>query len=69
MGPGLPSSATILFNCPIRRIMPIISRPPVGVNNDEEHYEVLEIMFLVPQDLPVAVQHEDGGLWTHGTAE
>ena len=21
--------------------MPIISRPPVGVNNDEEHYEAL----------------------------
>ena len=28
--PGLPSPATMLFNCPIRGIMPIINRPPVG---------------------------------------
>ena len=37
-GLGLPSLATMLFKCPIRGILPIISRPPIG---DEEHYEVL----------------------------
>ena len=60
--PGLPSPATILFNHPIIGIMPIINIPPVGRDNDEEHYEVLikkqtkmtktkvlpEIVFLFP---------------------
>ena len=41
LGPGLLSQANILFNCPIRGIMPIISRTPVGVNNDEKHYKSL----------------------------
>ena len=62
LGPGLPSLATVLFNCPIRGIMPIIRRQSVSVNNDEGHYEALvnrqikddktkvlpEIMFLFP---------------------
>ena len=65
LGPGLASPAIILFNHPIRGILPIISRPPIGMNNDEEHHEALvnrqtkddknqvppEIMFLFPQDL------------------
>ena len=41
LGLGLPSPATLLFNCPIRGIMLIINRPPIGLNNDEEHYEAL----------------------------
>ena len=41
VGPGLPSPATILFNCPTRGIMPINNRPPMDINKDEEHYEVL----------------------------
>ena len=63
LGPGLPSLVTTsYFNCPIRGIMLIIYRPPVGIDKDEEHYEVLikrqtkmtktkvlpEIMFLFP---------------------
>ena len=66
LGSGLPSPATILFNCQIRGILPIISRLPVDINNDEEHYEALvnrqkkkddknqvlpEIMFPFPQGL------------------
>ena len=39
--PGLPSLATILFNCPIRGIVPIINRLPMGFDKDEEHYEAL----------------------------
>ena len=38
---GLPSSVTLLFNCPIRDIMPIINRPLIGLNDNDEHYEVL----------------------------
>ena len=41
LGPRLPSPATMLFHHPIRGIIPIINRPPVGRGNDEEHYEVL----------------------------
>ena len=41
LGTGLPSPATLLFNHPIRGIMPKINRPPIGVNNDDEHYEAL----------------------------
>ena len=62
---GLPSLATMLFNCPIGGIIPIISRPPISINNDVEHYKVPvnrhkkmikikvlpKIMFLFQQDL------------------
>ena len=41
VGPGLPSLVTMLFICPIRGIMPIINRPLVGIDKDEEHYETL----------------------------
>ena len=41
LGPGLPSSVTMLFTCPIRGIIPIINRPPADKDNDGEHYEVL----------------------------
>ena len=39
--PGLLSPATLLFNCIIPGIMPIINRLPINLGNDEEHYEVL----------------------------
>ena len=41
MGQGLPSPVTMLFNCTIRGIMPIVKRLPVGSNNEEEHHNVL----------------------------
>ena len=31
----------ILFNHPVSGILPVISRLPIGINNDEEHYERL----------------------------
>ena len=37
LGQGLPSPATML----IRGILPVINRPPVGIDNDQEHYEVI----------------------------
>ena len=39
LGPGLPSPATLLFNHPIRSIMPTINRPSTGLSNDDEHYK------------------------------
>ena len=83
LGQGLPSPTTVLFNCPIRGIMPIINRPPVGIDNDEEHHEVIikrqtkndkdkdtsKTFVSIPIESTVAVQQKDGGLWTHGTIE
>ena len=63
--------------------MPIINRPSIGSNNDDEHYEAL-IMRQEKNhknhDSPrkyasiligstVVVQCEGGGPWTHGTVE
>ena len=41
LGPGLPYCTTLLFNHPIRGIMSTINIPPIGLNNDDEHYEAL----------------------------
>ena len=41
LGLGLPSPTTLLFNHPIRGIMPIINRPLIGLNNNDEHSEAL----------------------------
>ena len=83
LGPGLPSPATILFNHPIRGLMSIISRLPVGINNYEEHYAALVNRQMkdgknqgtprnyvsIPTGSTAAVQCEGGGLWIHGTVE
>ena len=39
--PQLPSAATLLFNHQTRGIMPILCRPPLNSNNNEEHYQAL----------------------------
>ena len=75
--------ATLLFNCLIRGIMPIVNRPPIGLNNVDEHYEALikrqmkndknhdtpRIYASIPIGSTVVAQHKDGELWTHGTVE
>ena len=79
----MQSPATLLFNCQIRGIMPIINRPPVGLNKDDEHYEVWvkrqtnndksndtpRMYASIPIGSTVAVQCEDWGPQTHGTVE
>ena len=35
------SPATLLFNCPVRGIMPVINRPPISTDNDHKHHKVL----------------------------
>ena len=40
LGHGLPSPAMMLFNYPIRDIMPaVINRLPIGIDNDDEHHK------------------------------
>ena len=38
---GLPSPATLLFNCLVHSVMPVIDRKPVIVYNDDEHHTKL----------------------------
>ena len=82
LGQGLPSPATVLFNCPIRGIMQVINRLLIHVDNDDEHHKViikrqtkmtktkiLPKMLSLSTGSAVAVQCEDGGQWTQGTAK
>ena len=83
LGQGLPSPATMLFNCLIRGIMPVINRLLVGSNNDEEHHKVIidrqsrndkgddtsKCFVSLPIQSTVVVQWEDRGAWIHGTIE
>ena len=41
LGQGLPSPAMLLFNCPVRDIMPVMDRPPINVDNDDKHHQTL----------------------------
>ena len=41
LGPGLPCLATLLFNHPVKGIMPIFGRPPISPNNNDEHYKAV----------------------------
>ena len=51
--------------------MPVINRPPIGIDNDDEHHKVI-IKTQTKNDntkmlsKTVMAQHEEGGLWTHG---
>ena len=83
LGQVLPSPATLLFNCPVRGIMPVMDRLLINTNNDEEHHKVLtnrqcrndqgndtfKKFVSLPIGSTVVVQQEDRGPWTHGTIE
>ena len=83
LGQGLTSPTDMLFNHPIRGIMSIINRPPIGIDNDGEHHEAVtkrqtkndkdkdtsKNFVSIPIGSTVAVQWEDGGPWTQGTIE
>ena len=63
--------------------MPIINRPQVGIDNNEEHHEVItkkqtkndkdkdtsKDFVSIHIRTTVVVQWEDWGLWTHGMIE
>ena len=36
-GQGLLSPATLLFNCLVCGVMPVLDRKPIGGDNDDEH--------------------------------
>ena len=69
---GLPSLATLLFNHPVHGIMPVIDRKLISGNNDKHHIKLVHRQHKndpnndASQVFAVAVQQEDGGLWTHG---
>ena len=81
LGQGLPSPATLLFNCLVRGIMPVMDRPPININNGDGHHKTLmhrqgkngwgsdtsTIFMPIPIGSTVVVQWEDRGPWTHGT--
>ena len=80
---GLPKPATLLFNHPVRGIMPIINRPLIKSSNDGYHYEewlkrqmkndkshdASRNYASIPIGCVVVVQWEEDGPWTHGTVE
>ena len=39
---GIPSPATLLFNRPLRVLLPQIDREPINNTNDDEYYEALK---------------------------
>ena len=79
LGQGLPSPATMLFNHPIRGIMPEINRLPVGIDNDDKCHKAIikrqtendkdtsKNFASLPMGSTVVVEWEDWGMWTHGT--
>ena len=81
LGQGLQIPATLLFNCLVCGMMPVVDRKPFNIYNDDDHHKNVmhrwgkndqnndtSIIFMsFPIGSTVAVQHEDGGLWTQGT--
>ena len=69
----------LLFNMPIRVVMPQIGREPIDINKNDENYEALKSKqetYIKNNDTHkdstffsagsiVAAHREDGGLWTH----
>ena len=41
---GIPSPATLLFNRPIRSLLPQMNREPINIKNYNAYYEALKIM-------------------------
>ena len=82
-GQGLPSPAMLLFNDPVRGIMPVMDRVLINTSYDDVHHKVLvnrqcrneegkdssQNFVSLSIGSTVVVQQEDRGLWTHGTIE
>ena len=43
IGPGLPSSAMLLFNRPRRGLLPQTNRELININNDDAQYEAPKV--------------------------
>ena len=78
LGLGIPSPATLLFNRQAQGIMPVLDHKPIGQDHDDDHYGKLmnrqhkndndtpPVFPYIPIGSALAVQQEDGRLWTHG---
>ena len=76
LGQGLPSPATLLFNCLVCSVMAVIDRKPVSIDNDDKHHTKLvhrqykndtnndasQVFASIPTGPTVVGQLEDGGL-------
>ena len=79
IGLGLPSTAILLFNRPIRGLLPQINREPININSKDAQYEALKAhqskyikendthkdSLSFPIGSTVTIQHEDGGPQMH----
>ena len=80
IGVGLPSPVTLLFNSPIRGLLPQMNRELININNDATQFEghkacqgeyVKNIYthkdsLYFPIGSTVAVPQKDGAPWIHG---
>ena len=78
LGQGLPSPATLMFNRPVHGIMPVADCKPIRQDwDDKNHHKQVErqqknnnnaspVFAFIPIGSTVAIQQEDGRLWTHG---
>ena len=81
IGSGLPSPASILFNWPIRGLLPQIGRAQILFNNDDDHYDTIikrqqntyqninscKDCIIIAAGYTVAELIEDGGPQMHST--
>ena len=79
IGQGLPNLATLMFNRQVQGIMPVVDHKPIGQDCHDDHHSKLvdrqgkndndtsPVFSNIPIGSAAAVQHEDGGPWTHGT--
>ena len=79
LGQGLLSPATLMFNRPVHSIMPVLDCKPLVKDCDDDHHAKLAERQqknnndtsagfpCIPIGSAVAVQQEDGRLWSHGT--
>ena len=78
IGTGISIPTMLLFNGPIRVLLPQISREPININKDNKYYEALKSRqetYIKNNDTcknsifstgsTVAVHREDGGPWMH----
>ena len=79
LGQGLSSQATLKCNRQVCSIMPLLDHRPIRQDCDDDHHSKLvdrqhknnndasPVFASIPTGSAVAVQLEDGGLWTNGT--
>ena len=79
IGQGLPGLETLMFNRQVCGIMPVVDCKPIRQDCDDDNHSKLidrqgkndndtsPVFSNIPIGSAVAVQHEDGGPWTHGT--